>query len=222
MITPDEIVKSNRKTLSLCVMKDGKVIIRAPLKIKNDDINKFVIQKQAWLSEKISVIENNKNKYGDVITYNKLLFLGQKYTMSYDKSKKITIGDNNQILLPMGVEKAKLSKLIKSWYIKQAKEIIKNRSNEISNKIKLFPTLIKFSNSKGRWGSCSSKSIISYNWRLIMLPPDVIDYVIIHELCHMIEFNHSKKFWELVQAFMPNAKARRVKIKEFSFLLDMF
>ena len=55
-----------------------------------------------------------------------------------------------------------------------------------------------------------------------MLPPDVIDYVIVHELCHMIEFNHSKKFWMLVMAFLPDAKSRREKIKEYSFLLDMF
>ena len=222
MITPDEIVKSNRKTLSLCVMKDGRVIVRAPSRAKDIDIERFITQKQEWLSEKLSIIENNKNKFGDIISYKKFLFLGQRYTLKYDQTKKIEIGDNNEILIPNRYDKSKLNKLLRNWYVKQAKEIIKNRSNEISNKIKLHPFSIKFTNSKGRWGACNNKNVISYNWRLIMLPPDIIDYVIVHELCHMVEFNHSKKFWELVLAFMPNAKLRRIRIKDYSFLLDMF
>jgi len=222
LIAPDEILKSKRKTLSLCVMKDGRVIVRAPSKAKDSDIERFILQKQGWLSEKLSIVESNKNKFGDIISYQKFLFLGQRYTLRYDKTKNIEIGDNYEILIPNKYDKSKLSKALKNWYIKQAKDIIKNRSGEISNKIKLFPASIKFTSSKGRWGACNNKNVISYNWRLIMLPPDVIDYVIVHELCHMVEFNHSKKFWEIVQAFMPNAKIRRNKIKEYSFLLDLF
>jgi len=223
LITPDVILKSKRRTLSLCVMKDGTVVVRAPVKAKDLDIEKFIVQKQNWLAEKLSIIISNRTNYNDIINYKRFLYLGQRCGLKYDSSiKKIILGDDNQILIPIKLDQQKLLKSIKSWYLSEAKKVLKNRSGEISDKLKLYPTEIKISNSKGRWGACNSKNIISYNWRLIMLPPDIIDYVIVHELCHMIEFNHSKKFWDLVTAFMQNAKVRRNKIKEYTFLLDLF
>lgn len=222
MILPDLILKSKRKSLSLCIMKDGRVIVRAPIKASNNDIEKFVYEKQNWLSDKLSIIRNNQVNFSDILSYNKFLYLGQRCTLKYDNCKKIQLGDDFKILIPNKIDKQKLLKSLKVWYIKQAKEIIINRSNEISSKLKLYPSDIKITGYKGRWGACNSKNVISYNWRLIMLEPNIIDYVIIHELCHMIEFNHSKRFWELVCAFMPTAKTTRLKMKDYSFLLEMF
>ena len=81
---------------------------------------------------------------------------------------------------------------------------------------------MKISDSSGRWGSCSSKGVICFNWRVIMLPPTIIDYVIIHELCHLVEMNHSKKFWRQVETFLPNTPKLKEAIKEYGFLLSMF
>lgn len=222
MIAPDLILKSKRKTLSLCVMKDGKVIVKAPTRAKQQDIDKFIYEKQAWLSEKLAIITSNRTAYDDIINYQKFLYLGQRYSLKSDSSNKITINDEFNILIPSKIEQGNLPKKLKDWYKKQAKQILKTRTGEISNKVKLYPVDIKISDSKGRWGACNSKNVISYNWRVVMLPPDIIDYVILHELCHMVEFNHSKKFWELVCTLMPSAKLRKNKIKEYSFLLDMF
>ena len=222
MITPDVILKSKRKTLSLCVMKDGKVVVRAPSRANQTDIDRFIAEKQNWLATKIALIMNNRTTFEDVIHYQKFLYLGQRYTLKSANVSKIQIDDNFNILIPNKLDNAKIAKALKSWYKKQAKEILGSRSGEISNKVKLYPNEIKISDSKGRWGACNSKNTISYNWRIIMLPPSVIDYVIVHELCHMIEFNHSRKFWELVLAFLPNAKQQKEEIKKFSFLLDMF
>ena len=132
------------------------------------------------------------------------------------------MNDNFNILIPQKLQGEKIPKAIKNWYKQQAKKIIEQRSNQISNKIKITPKEIKFSSSKGRWGACNSKNVITYNWKVILLPPDVIDYVIIHELCHLVEFNHSKKFWQLVNLFLPNTNMMRAKIKQYSFLLDMY
>ena len=215
-------MKSKRKTLSLCITKDGKVVVHAPTRAKSEDIERFVIEKQSWLTSKLAIIESNRSVYDDVIRYKKLLFLGARYTPQRGEGAKIHFNDDFCIIIPNKIGDDKITKTIKSWYKKQAKEIINKRVDEISNKIKLFASEIKFSDSSGRWGACNSKNVVSFNWRVIMLPPSIIDYVIIHELCHLVEFNHSKKFWSLVCAFLTDAKHRREKIKEYSFLLGLF
>jgi len=114
-----------------------------------------------------------------------------------------------------------MSKL-KSWYKKTAKNILEERVGYISNLIKLSPNSIRISDSKGRWGACNSKGNVSFNFRVVMLAPSIIDYVIVHELCHLVEMNHSKRFWNLVDSFLPNASTQKQKIKEFSFLLSLY
>ena len=82
--------------------------------------------------------------------------------------------------------------------------------------------MLKIGDSKGKWGSCNSLGIINLNWRVIMLPPKIIDYVIVHELCHLVEMNHSNKFWELVERFLPQTANLKKSIKEYGFLLGLF
>ena len=203
-------------------MKDGRVVVRAPSRARQSDIDKFIFEKQSWLTSKLAAIENNKNTYYDVMNYSVLLFLGAKYSLCKWSGKKIAVGENFSILVPNGAEDSKILSMIKTWYRKQAKDILFKRTQEIASKLKLFPQDLKINDSKGRWGACNNKNVITFNWRVVMLPPAIIDYVIVHELCHMVEFNHSKKFWSLVQTFLSDAKQRREKIKEYGFLLEMF
>ena len=105
---------------------------------------------------------------------------------------------------------------------KMAKNILEERVSYISNLIKLRPNNMKITDSKGRWGACNSNGNISFNFRVVMLEPAVIDYVIVHELCHLIEMNHSKKFWGIVNSFLPNASELKHKIKDYGFLLGLY
>ena len=106
--------------------------------------------------------------------------------------------------------------------IKIAKQILEDRLKFVESRIKLKSSLMRISDSKGRWGSCNSKGVITFNFRVIMLPPAIIDYVIIHELCHLVEMNHSKNFWKLVETFLPKAPELKMAIKEYGFLLTLF
>lgn len=222
MIVPDYIERSNRKTLSLTVLKDGVVLVKAPLSMKDETINKFVEEKQAWIKSKLLLVNSTKDKYDDIIHYQKFMLYGNRYSLVMSDVKKIETNDSFQILLPKKTEPEKILKTMKSWYKKVAKKILSDRLAFVENRIRLKSKAMKISDSKGKWGSCNSLGVICFNWRVIMLPPRIIDYVIVHELCHLVEMNHSKKFWVLVEKFLPNVPALKKEIKEYGFLLNLF
>ena len=222
MIIPDEIVKSKRRTISICVMKDGRVVVRAPLRAKNETIQKFLIQKQNWITEKIYLVNKNRAEHINIINNNKKLLFGREMTVKHCETKTITANlESGEIAVPAGFDEGELEKKINNWFKKLAKDVLAKRTAEFSAKMKIYPNKIKLSKSKNRWGSCSNNSVISYNTKVIMLPPKLIDYIIVHELCHIVEFNHSKKFWELVNVFLSDVGERRKKLKEYAFLLGM-
>ncbi len=102
---------------------------------------------------------------------------------------------------------------------KFAKKHIISRVTKIADTTKLTPTSIRISSARTRWGSCSSRNAVSINWRLTLLPQECLDYVIIHELAHIVHKNHSKQFWSLVQQLYPNySEAKKLLIKNQSIL----
>ena len=223
MIYPDKIIKSPRKTMSLSIQSDGSVVVRAPSKMKEEQITKFVTQKQDWILSKLAKIKSNQSKYNDIMTYQKYLLYGNKYQLAMADVKKVEADNQTQtILLPNRIEKDKVFSALYQFYKKKAKEVLTKRLLYIKSLMRIEPKSISLSNSKGRWGACNSHGKITLNWRVIMLPPNCIDYVIVHELCHLIEMNHSSRFWSLVETFMPNYSESRTQLKEFGFLLELY
>lgn len=222
MITPDFIERSNRKTLSLAVMKDGNIVVKAPLRVKDEVIMHFVEDKQNWIKEKLFIVNQTRTKYDDVVKYKKFMLYGNKYSLVLADVKKIETNDNFEIVMPKKIEHDKILKNLKLWYKKIAKQILSDRLAFLESRVKLKSSALKIGDSRGRWGSCNSKGVICFNWRVIMLPPAIIDYVIVHDLCHLVEMNHSKNFWKLVENFLPKAMEQKAAIKEFGFLLSLF
>ena len=221
MITPDYIERSNRKTLSLLVMKDGTVVVKAPIRMRDESINKFVEDKQEWIRSKLMLVSKTRNKFDDIVNYRKFLLYGNKYSLLLSDVRHIETNEKFQIVIPKKTEPDKILKLLKSWYKKTAKQILEERLSFLESRIKLKSAMLKIGDSKGRWGSCNSKGVICLNFRVIMLPPAIIDYVIVHELCHLVEMNHSKNFWKLVETFLPDMENLKNQIKEYSFLLTL-
>ena len=183
MITPDFIERSNRKTLSLAVMKDGNIVVKAPLRVKDEVIMHFVEDKQNWIKEKLFIVNQTRTKYDDVVKYKKFMLYGNKYSLVLADVKKIETNDNFEIVMPKKIEHDKILKNLKLWYKKIAKQILSDRLAFLESRVKLKSSALKIGDSRGRWGSCNSKGVICFNWRVIMLPPAIIDYVIVHELC---------------------------------------
>lgn len=221
MILPDHIIRSSRKTLSLTIKKDGTIVVNAPNKMKDDIIKKFVEQKQDWLTSKLAFIRGNQDKYSEIINYKKYLLFGKPYNLALADVKKVEVL-NNSILIPQKIDKEKISTAVVNFYKKKAKDILNKRLLYMQGILKIKSKGFKISNSKGRWGSCSSNGIITLNWRAVMVNPACIDYIIVHELCHLVEMNHSKRFWTLVETFLPNYNEQRQTLKEYGFLLEMY
>lgn len=222
MITPDFIERSNRKTLSLSVLKNGSVVVKAPISMSDSTISKFVEEKQNWIREKLMIVSDNISKFDDVLHYRSFLIYGNKYKIVLADVKRIETSNNFEILVPKKYETEKILKNLKQWYKKRAKQVLGERLAYVEQKIRLKSSLFKIGDSKGRWGSCSSSGVICLNWRVVMLPPKIIDYVIVHELCHLVELNHSKNFWKLVGTFLPDFERLKKEIKDYGVLLGIF
>ena len=222
MINCDILIRENRRTLSITISKMGEVIVKAPAILTDSEINKYIKMKQAWINKHLEKIRYNNEKYYDIINGNSVLFFGELYEVKEVKKLKTSTLQDNYLFISETINFDKKLKEIKNWYVKSAQEILKNRLNYFSSIMNLQFNQFKITNAKTKWGSCSSNKTIDLNWRLIMMESDLQDYVIVHELCHLLEMNHSSKFYKCIEAIMPDYKIRRNKKKNYSFLLQFF
>lgn len=222
MIQPDKIIRTSRRTLSLSISKDGEFIVRAPRRLSLDYIFQFVQQKEKWIRNKQKVVKDNMSFNYDVINYNKFLLLGKLYAKKEIKRLKQVELAAGEIIVPAGEDKVKQLRAVERFYFKMAKELLAERLEYFASLMKLNYESVKIVRSHSKWGSCDIKGNIKLNYKSIMLSPKVVDYIIIHELSHLIEMNHSKEFYRVVEAVMHNWREQRNQLKEMNFLLQLF
>lgn len=222
MMEPTEIIKENRKTIAIQIKRTGEIVVRAPYAVSLMEIQRFFESKKDWIAEKVNKISSLNNTYKDYINYNNFLFFGKKYGKIVISEVKSVSLQNGNFIIPKQDNAEKEIHKVKLFYLKQAKKWLKSRTDEISKVIGIEYSAFKVSNTRGRWGACNSKKEINLNFRVVCLAPALIDYVIVHELMHTIEMNHSTKFWEKVGKILPNFKELRRQIHAFGFLLNLF
>ena len=215
-----DLIRSNkRKTLTLEVNHQG-VKVRAPYKMSERTIMKFIRSKELWLLKNLESmppppkpIEFNNNS--------EILLLGELHKIQIITGRKpIFIDQKNIVVIPVIKTNLPLQSSIKSKLIRWYKNIamqhlelrVENRLNEMLSNNKKIPE-IKVRDYKRRWGSCDHKGDLSFNWRIVMAPSNVIDYVVIHEIAHLKEFNHSPKFWRIVEQHIPDWKDQQQWLK---------
>ena len=169
---PYELVRSRRKTLALEVARDGRVIVRAPLRLSQKRIDDFVSQHASWIAEHQAIQQKRRENHPE----------------------------------PTPEEQAEL--------IRQAKEILPKKTAHYSQLMNLYPTGITITGAQKRFGSCSGKNRICFSWRLMQYPEAAIDYVVVHELAHILHKDHSKAFYACVAEILPDWKDRRKLLKE--------
>ena len=213
MISP-QIIRSNRKTLSLSINENSDLVVRAPHRVSDDEIQKFISEKSAWIDKKQRLIKarlkDNLNQYSSL----QCLYLGSLYPLKIDNNSVEPISFNGLMFTIANVNRDTINLPLKSWYKKRFIEVALPRLSYFSDKHKLKVNQVRVKEQKTLWGSCSSKNNINLNYLLIMAPMKVIDYVIVHELVHTIHKNHSAKFWQKVATILPNYKDARYWLKE--------
>jgi len=218
-----EIIRSKRRTIALQITPEAELIIRAPHKAPLETIHRFVREKMSWILAKQHFIRENYRAPVEkrFVEGESFLYLGQQYKLSI-------VRQANEPLVFNGDEFLLLEKYISVgeqvfvwWYKKEAYNIIRQRVNFYANSNGLKYSGFKITSGRKRLGTCSSKGAINFSWRLMMTPMELIDYVVVHELSHLREHNHSKRFWQNVQLLYPNYKQAKLWITANGHLLAL-
>ncbi len=219
------IIRSKRRSIGLQINSRGELIIRAPKRISIKKINRVIEKHSNWIRKKIIQAKKQKSEVPQkkFVQGEEFLFLGLKYWLDFRKqNKKIVLDKKNSLICISDKNKKQTKKIIKEWYQNKAEELLINKTNKFAKEKDLKINKAKISWAKKRWGSYSNKSRnINYNWRLIMAPEFVIDYVVIHELVHSKQSNHSQKFWKKVEQMYPEYKKAKKWLKQKGHLLKL-
>ena len=216
-----KLEKSFRRSISLLI-KNSSLIIKYPLYTHPSKINFILKKKEGWIKKKIEEQRERKRIQEFNLRNNIYLFKGKKKVLKiFDSNfKKILLNKKNIEVYygPVSLFKAKL--ILINWYKERATEYFEKNVNLISKEIDVPFKKLTIKDYKSKWGVCLySKKEISINWRLIMAPESVSRYVVVHELCHLIQPNHSKDFWKVVQNYIPNYKQSKSWLNNKGFLL---
>ncbi len=218
----DKIIKSNRKTISLELTQNAELIVRTPKSASKRMIQTLVNEKAEWILKKQKLVKERRAavKETKFAEGEKFLYLGKPYQLLIvDDIKVPLVFDDcfklHREFLPYA------EKIFLYWYKEQAREIITDCAAWYAKQTGLKYQSISINQAKTRWGSCSQKNTLNFTYRLVMSPKSVVDYVVVHELAHIKEKNHSKKFWLEVEKMCPNYKVHRKWLKEHGHLLRL-
>ena len=216
-----KIIKTSRRSKSISLkIRNGELEISCPYNTSEIFLKNLIERKKEWINKNIDRSRKNHKKI-DQISNGFITFKGLVLQLIYKKSnfERITVEDNE--LKIFYSDKSKSKKLIIEWLKLQANNFLRARLSFLSKRISIEFNSLTIKSYTARWGSCNIKGDIFLNWKLIMLPESVIDYVLIHELAHINVPNHSKEFWRLVKKKDPNycKNKRWLKDNGSSFIL---
>ena len=214
-----ELIKKNRRTISLKITPKG-LVVNAPILMANSKIDQLLQKKSQWIQKKLLLTSYNEEPF-EMQNGVKFKILDKELVVTLKAGvNNISIEDDRCFISFKNLsDHLKLKKFFLIWLKKYALQHFTQRVEAlcIKNNLKVKVTLV--SNAKTRWGTCNSRKEIRLNWRLIQAPPFVIDYVICHELSHLKFMNHSSDFWQQVQLLFPNYKEAELYLKENGFKL---
>lgn len=207
-----KIIRSKRKTLTVSVSSDNIITVRCPNSMSDSVVDDFINSRSEWLFKVMA--ENNIKRVDsdNILNYKEIYVGGRKIPLIFSERNRI---ESDAVYV-------KNVSAIKKTFIKYFSVELIGYAEQLANQIKLRAIGFSLRSYKSRWGCCDSKGAITFNWLLIMLPLYLQRYVIIHELCHTVHFNHLQKFWNLVAKFEPNYKLCRKNLKSFNYLTKLY
>jgi predicted metal-dependent hydrolase len=201
------IKKSRRKTLSIYIERDGTVTVIAPENLTDQEIED-VLKKKAYRIYKALAeweVTNTAKVDREYVNGQSFMYLGRNYRLEIvnDDQEKPLILKNGYFLLRKK-DKAKANQIFKEFYKEKGYPKIVERVERYKKKIDVNPKQIRIMELKNRWASCSEKGNLNFHWKCIMAPPDVLSYIVAHELVHLVHKNHTKAFWNEIDKVVPD------------------
>jgi len=213
------LIRSKRKTVAIYISGGaeslcGGVEVRAPLRMPKRDIDRFVASKEKWITDKLTHAREQAERreaftpgYGDTV-----MLRGAQYAITARSGTRAGF-DGEVFYMPPGLEPEQIKKLCVQIYRRLAKAYLPERVAAYMEQMGAAPAAVKINGAKTRWGSCSSKRSVNFSWRLMMADDGVIDYVVVHELTHLSEMNHSPRFWAIVESILPDYRERQKRLR---------
>lgn len=219
-----QVVRSpRRKTVSIAVHGDNRIVVTVPEKLSAKEIKRIVEKKSAWIRR---VMEQNRARRKSTAerrfaSGEKLLYLGREYMLLVEAEPPagVSMEDGTiRVGLRAGAAGENPSvaarKELIEWYALRALEGIEKRLRILAPRVGVAPEAVTVKAMRTRWGSCSTKGRINLAWNIVMAPEAVLDYLLVHELCHMVHHNHSARYWEFVESILPDYRESRAWLKE--------
>lgn len=216
-IPEPKIIRSRRSSISLHVTSQGELIVNVPKLLPTFVVKQFIQSKEEWIIKSLEKVTKHIVKSKQFSEGEEFLFLGKKYILKHSNGIEITVSDSTLHLPKAMLFRAK--KELENWYIKNAKEKISQRVAFHAAQMNTKYKNIRFSDTSSKWGTCFADNSLQFNWRLIMAPLLVLDYVVIHELAHTKQHNHGNDFWGIVRMYTPAYRQYKKWLIENSHLL---
>jgi hypothetical protein len=215
-----ELIRSRRRTIALIVETDGRLVVRAPMRAPAKFIREFVESKAAWIRRKQAEMRSARlpdRRYTDGEHF---FYLGKSYTLTLVGPQRPALQLDSGFRLARAAQSRARAAFVR-WYKGRAESEITARVRQYAEKYGFRYERVRITSAHARWGSCSSKGTLSFTYRLVMAPPAVIDYVVVHELVHLQVKNHSRAFWSRVGDLMPDYKVRVAWLRKNGRLLTL-
>ena len=225
------VVRSPRrkKTLTITIDPGNGVRVLVPTRTPNAEIEAVVRKRAGWILSKLAE-EPQEPQTKPLETGDTLHYLGREVRLlvqlTSDEAPSVSLDASIlklacPVRLPDQDQAAAIRQALLAWYAERAAELLRKSVERWQPRVGASAARISIGNQKTRWGSCSSKGSLRFNLRLAMVPQALIDYVAVHELCHLLEANHSASFWQHVHQVMPDFEVRRRRLKELEPLLGL-
>ncbi|MCR2823553.1 M48 family metallopeptidase [Lederbergia panacisoli] len=210
-----EIKYKNRTSIGITIDSYGNVEVQVPKGTSDGRVIQLLEEKWELIQQKLKEMKDRQlgpqkkvYEYGE-----RFLYLGKSYPIEILLDINITqehivFEDGKLYIYVKQHDAEKIKQALKRFYYKQCKALVEKSISSYQRNFKTKPRSIRISDSKSTWGTCDSKLQLTFNWRLAMAPPEVIDYVVVHEMCHMVHLNHDRSFWRLVGKIMPDYKEK--------------
>jgi predicted metal-dependent hydrolase len=217
-----QIAYSRRRTMSMSVERDASVIVRAPVGTPESVIKRVVESRKLWLYQKV----NHKQKYPptrqrkEFVSGETIPYLGRNYRLEVVQQPIEGIEFHSRFVISRQ-NQPQAARLFRRWYIERASERITIRAQYFAAALGVTFNRVLVSDLKVRWGSCTPNGTLNFNWRIMKAPAFVIDYLAVHELAHLMENNHTARFWNIISVQVPRWDEAKEWLREHGDLLEV-
>ena len=204
-----DVERTNRKKTVSFQVGPGRVRVIAPKRLADREIRRLLEKREPWIREQL-LFQQSRPKPKEFVSGEPFTYLGKTYPLrvfdGVPEGVKLKNGRLSVSIprLPAGSDASQgIREQLMTWYWNSAERYLRKKTRARARALGVTPKSVSVKNYKSRWGSCSVRGDIHYNWQIIMAPPGIVDYVIVHEVCHLRHLNHSRDFWNCVESQFP-------------------